>query len=727
MPVPTREAEAILLARQRAECAERELIAAREELERRSRELIRQAQASGAREDRLPAVFNQVAVGMCIAAPDGYFIEANRKACDILGYTLEELRARTFTSITHPEDLAETLRYFKRLMAATIPQYSLEKRYIRKDGSIVWSRTTVTVLKTGTPERLIGIIEDITQQKRAQQALADETRVLEMLNATGTAIAAQLDLHTLLQTVADAATQLSGAQFGAFFYNVVDPQSEESLIFVVSGAPRAPFEKLGTPGATPLFDATLRRKQIVRSGDIRRDPRYGTIDPHRGTPSGHPPVCSYLAVPVMSRSGEVIGALFFGHVLPDVFTERSERLVMGVAAQAAVAIDNARLYEAAQREIASRETAEAALRETDRRKDEFLATLAHELRNPLAPIRQAAVIANTATATDAQKRWSHEVISRQVHHMSLLLDDLLDISRITRGTLELRIEVADLASVITAAVETARPAIDGKHHIFTLDTPAEPVYLAADPLRLAQVLSNLLTNAAKYTDPQGHIRLQALRGEGDVSVRVIDSGIGIAPEMTAGVFQMFSQVPSGRDRSEGGLGIGLALAKGLVELHGGSIEARSPGLGFGSEFIVTLPVRGIEPPACVTAADAAPAPLVSRRVLIADDNCDAADSLAMLLRMEGHEVTVVHDGSAALSACNALQPEFVFLDIGMPGLNGYEVARRVRKGSLGRAMTLVAVTGWGQDSDKARALAAGFNHHFTKPVEPQRLSALLRG
>jgi signal transduction histidine kinase/ActR/RegA family two-component response regulator len=378
------------------------------------------------------------------------------------------------------------------------------------------------------------------------------------------------------------------------------------------------------------------------------------------------------------------------------------------------------------RDITQQKELYAALRETDRRKDEFLATLAHELRNPLAPIRQAALISKDPAATEMQKRWSHDVISRQVQHMALLLDDLLDISRITRGTLELRPEVTDLAAVVEAAVETARPAIDARHHDFTIDLPREPVRLVADPLRLAQVLANLLTNSAKYTDPHGQIALRATCGADVLTLSVRDSGIGIAPESLTNLFAMFSQITSSRDRSEGGLGIGLALSKGLVELHGGRIEARSAGTGKGSEFIVTLPLGAIDSAQQNVVTESATGTSIARRVLVADDNRDAADSLAMLLRIDGHDVSVVHNGRDALEALVRLRPDVALLDIGMPGMSGYDIARAARATPAGRAMTLVAVTGWGQESDKAEALAAGFDHHFTKPVDPARLSELLR-
>jgi len=355
-----------------------------------------------------------------------------------------------------------------------------------------------------------------------------------------------------------------------------------------------------------------------------------------------------------------------------------------------------------------------------------LATLAHELRNPLAPIRQAALISESESATEAQRRWSHNVISRQVHHMSLLLDDLLDISRITRGTLELRLEDTELADILEAAVETARPVIDAKGHNFKIEAPDESVQFMADPLRLAQILTNLLTNAAKYTDPGGEIQLRVACDRQSIVFAVKDSGIGIPAAALKNIFEMFSQVKSTRDRSEGGLGIGLSLTRGLVDLHGGRIEARSAGAGFGSEFIVRLPRRDsrIMPGVAPTAVDQEQ--VASRRVLIADDNRDAAETLAMLLQIEGHEVHVVHDGRAAVSAFADFNPEVALLDIGMPELSGYEVARRVRENIHGQTVTLIALTGWGQERDKEQALAAGFNHHFTKPVEPARISKILR-
>ena len=368
-----------------------------------------------------------------------------------------------------------------------------------------------------------------------------------------------------------------------------------------------------------------------------------------------------------------------------------------------------------------------ALLEADRRKDEFLATLAHELRNPLAPIRQAARLAQSPTASDAQRNWSQQVIERQVSHMALLLDDLLDVSRITRGKLELRRQHVELASIVENALETVQPLFAERRQALDVRLPATPIALFADPLRIAQVLANLLTNAAKYSEPHAHVVLEARVEDNRVAISVRDSGIGIEPDLLPRIFEMFSQVKGSLDRAEGGLGIGLALVKGLVELHEGTVEASSAGLGQGAEFVVRLPLHRQPDVAAATSAGTT-ARIVSQpmRILVADDNRDAAASLATLLALEGHETSIAHDGDDALSMAESFRPTIALLDIGMPKLNGYEVAQRIRAAPWGATMMLVAVTGWGQSEDKRRAHEAGFDHHFTKPLDLDAFGAFLR-
>jgi signal transduction histidine kinase len=371
----------------------------------------------------------------------------------------------------------------------------------------------------------------------------------------------------------------------------------------------------------------------------------------------------------------------------------------------------------------------AALEEANRRKDEFLATLAHELRNPLAPIRQAAMVAKV-TPDAARQAWAMNVIERQVGHMALLLDDLLDVSRISRGKLQLRVTHVLLKGVVDAAVETAWPLIETKKHRLEVQLPDRPVELAVDPVRIAQVLSNLLSNAAKYTDPGGTIRLSAEEHAGRLLLRVRDDGIGLGADHLEAIFDMFSQVESAAEHAQGGLGIGLALSRGLVQLHGGTLQARSDGPGQGAEFTVSLPlpVRTADLSGDASGqADRARDATRPRRILIADDNADALITMSMLLEMEGHEVHSAPDGEQAFARAEALRPDVVILDIGMPRLNGHEVAVRIRAAEWGRAPLLIALTGWGQSHDQERARAAGFDHHCTKPVDLERLLGLVQG
>ncbi len=621
----------------------------------------RKAEAALSESDvRFRTIFNQAAVGMAVTDLTGRFIQINQKFADVFAFAIEELQQRTFLQLVHPLDYLSAQQSLARLASEEHTDLVLEKRCLRKNGAIIWSLSTITLVKdrAGRAQHLIWIVEDITERKLAEEAQARLVAVIA--SSDDSIISMTLDGGVLSWN--------RGAEYmyGYTADEMIGKTTQELI----------PSDRLDEE--TAILDRIRKGERIEHFETLRKRKDGSVFD------------VSIAVSPIEDSRGRIIGA---------------SKIT---------------------RDITQGKLTEAALRETDRRKDEFLATLAHELRNPLAPIRQAALISESENATDAQRRWSHNVISRQVRHMSLLLDDLLDISRITRGTLELRLEDTELADILEAAVETARPVIDAKGHKFTIEAPDESVQFMADPLRLAQILSNLLTNAAKYTDPGGEIRLRVACERQSIVFAVKDSGIGIPAEALKNIFEMFSQVKTTRDRSEGGLGIGLSLTRGLVDLHGGRIEARSAGAGFGSEFIVRLPRRDsrIMPGAVPTAVDQEQ--VVSRRVLIADDNRDAAESLAMLLQIEGHEVHVVHDGRAAVSAFTDFNPEVALLDIGMPELSGYEVARRVRKNVQGQTVTLIALTGWGQERDKEQALAAGFNHHFTKPVEPARISKILR-
>jgi PAS domain S-box-containing protein len=423
-----------------------------------------------------------------------------------------------------------------------------------------------------------------------------------------------------------------------------------------------------------------------------------------------------LVVPMISRSGEPFGYLQLAGRQNSSFTEDDETILAQLAHMAAVAVQNAQLYE--------------ELRTANHRKNEFLATLAHELRNPLAPIRYSLELMQLSEDEPEVQLESRTIIARQVTQMVRLIDDLLDVSRISRGKIELRPEYVTLQSAIAAAREASQPSITDYRHEFTVDVPSEPIWVYADPTRLAQILLNVLNNAAKYTPAGGRIALSVDRGDKDVAIRIRDNGIGIPADMLGSVFEMFTQVDRSLDRSQGGLGIGLTLVRRLIELHGGTIEARSDGPDKGSEFVIRMPfVR--EVPADGSAPTSRPKSTAVdtkariHRILAVDDNQDAVDILARTLQLKGHEVQTAYDGIEAVDVATRFKPDVVLLDIGLPRLSGYDVARRIRQLPDGKSTTLIAITGWGQEEDRRQSLQSGFDMHLVKPVDPVALLKLL--
>ena len=381
---------------------------------------------------------------------------------------------------------------------------------------------------------------------------------------------------------------------------------------------------------------------------------------------------------------------------------------------------------AEQRENDKRQQVEAEFREADRRKDEFLATLAHELRNPLAPIRNSLHILRLAGSDPDVADRLHDMIERQVNHMVRLVDDLMEVSRISRGKVELRLEPVELAEVFRSAIETSQPLIQAGHHALSVDLPATSVILHGDAVRLAQVISNLLNNAAKYTESRGEIHLTARLEGQQVVISVRDNGIGIEPEKLSCIFELFTQIDRGLEKAQGGLGIGLSLVHSLVEMHGGSVQALSDGPGQGSEFIVRLPVASDNVTATARPAHCNSSNLmVQHRILVVDDNLDAANSLGMLLKCMGADVAVADSGEACLEVVPSYRPSIMLLDIGMPGMDGYEVARRTRQLPEASDTVLVALTGWGQAEDRRKTKEAGFDHHLVKPVDLDLLQSLL--
>jgi signal transduction histidine kinase/ActR/RegA family two-component response regulator len=586
----------------------------------------------------------------------------------------------------------------------------VEFRIIRPDRSVRWIASQGRLhAESGQPRRMVGVAFDITERKQAEQTA-------QFLADASEALASLVDLKSTLEKVAKLAVPFFAEWCLVDLLDVDgilrrmaiahgDPSQEESARTIFQRWPFSPGSEEGPrhvlrTGCSHLVSA-LTDDMLTR----------GVQEPALVARIRALGLRSYIGVPLTVR-GKPLGVLTF------LAAESGRRYgandlaaAEDLAHRAAIAVENSQLYH--------------ALRESDRRKDEFLAMLAHELRNPLAPIASALEIMKAPSADAAAQFAARDVAERQLAHLRRLVDDLLDVSRIMRGKIELRKEPIQLATIVARAVESVQPLIDAAGHELTVKLPPDPSWLDVDPVRISQVISNLLTNAAKYTEPHGQIHIAALRDGDRVVIRVRDTGIGIAADVLPYLFEMFMQVAPGASRSQGGLGIGLTLVKNLVEMHGGTITALSDGPGQGSEFVITLPAMLTAPAAEVPPVALSPRFAAGRHVLVVDDNVDAAQSLTILLRLHGHRVRIVHGGEQALTAVAAEKPDLVLLDIGMPGMNGFEVARRLRERHGSGDLTLVALTGWGQEQDRLRSKEAGFDHHLTKPVELTTLQAVL--
>lgn len=561
------------------------------------------------------------------------------------------------------------------------------------------------------------------REQAARAAAEEATRRSSFLAEASSALTRSLDYDETLQNLASVLVPFLG-DFGAV--TVVDDSSGLRKTVIASDdsaveeCQQASIDLSDLdPGLVELIDEVLKSGSPILIPD-REGRAFGGRDIPIGSGLDSCPVTipmiarSVMLVPLEAR-GRVQGTFIVATRVNDRRLGPADlRLAQDLADRAAIAIDNARLY----RDI----------QEDDRRKNEFLAMLAHELRNPLAPIRNSVKILEKLGLTDGEVGWASEVISRQVSQMVRLVDDLLDISRITGGKVRLQLEPVDVSEVVAHAVETSRPLIESKHQSLVIELPTESVWVEADRARLSQVLANVLNNAAKYTGVGGKIQLNVGIDGRDAVFRVRDSGIGIPPEMISKVFDLFVQVDRSLDRSQGGLGIGLTLVRRLMELHGGRVRVRSDGPGLGSEFVLSLPVlERVE----VIEDKPSQAGLTEKsatyRILVVDDNLDSARSLSRLLRLSGHAVNTVHDGPRALEQFEESDPEFVFLDIGLPGMDGYEVARRIRDRPPGGRVVLVALTGYGREEDRVRSREVGFDHHLVKPVDFETLLALVNG
>ena len=624
------------------------------------------------REEELAEFFENATVGLHWVGADGKILRANRAELDMLGYTREEYVGRSITDFHVDQDVIRDI--LSRLHAGEkLAEYPARLRCkdgsikdVLIDSSVMWSDGRFIHSRCFT--------RDITERRRAEIALADARSRLD----------AALDAGAIATWTWDIPNnRLFADSRLAQLFNLPPPDAAGGLL--------DDYVRSIHPDDVGITTAALSR--CVETGEsYEADYRLVQVD-------GSVRWVTARGLAERDSMGRPVR-------MPGVMVDITER--KRLEEELRIRVDQ--------------------LAEADRRKDEFLATLAHELRNPLAPLRNSLEILKMPRVDAATIQQTRAMMERQVHHLVRLVDDLLDVSRVMRGKIELRKEPMELAAVVARAVETVQPLVERQGHRLELCLPEESLRVHADPVRLSQVIGNLLTNSVKYTEAGGHIWVKAMRDRGEVVLRVRDNGIGIAPDMLPHIFELFVQADHTSTKAQGGLGVGLTLAKNLAQMHGGSIEAHSAGLGSGCEFIVRLPLMVQQGNECIDRADEErqyEAPESGHRLLVVDDNKDAARSLAMLLRLRGHDVQIAHDGTSALAIATSYLPRVVFLDIGMPGMDGYEVARKLRQHRGLESAVLVALTGWGQQGDRRRTAEAGFDYHLVKPADTKVLEDLL--
>lgn len=788
----------------------------------------------------------------------------------MFGYSAAEMVGRSITTIIPPERLVEETGILERLRRGEKVDH-FDTQRMRKDGSLVEVSLTISPVRNqeGTIVGASKIARDITKRIQSEETLKRQKGKLEVLNNIGGTLAAELDVEKLVQSVTDAGREFTGAAFGAFFYTKTNDQGEVLFLYTLSGAPREAFEKLGTPRNTPLFGTTLCGHSVLRIADVLKDPRYGQMAPHFGMPKGHLPVRSYLAVPVVSRSSGVIGGLFFGHPEPGMFSEESEELLLAIAAQAAVAIDNARLYAALQEELKQQKKMEEALRQSEalsssvlnssadcikvldlhgnllsmnttgvelfelenfervrgkswielwpesmreqvkhalestvkgnvsrfqglcptakgtnkwwdviltplrdgsgnvtrltstsrdmteqrkaaeevraaaaeaerqsRMKDEFLATLSHELRTPLQSILGWIQILQGGDVEPEELAQGLDVIGRNAHSQTRIIEDLLDMSRILSGKVRLDVQRVGLGPVIEAALETVKPAAEAKaiHLHAMIDPLAKPI--AGDPNRLQQIFWNLLSNAIKFTPRGGRVQVLLERVNSHLEVSVTDTGPGISADFLPYVFERFRQADASTTRQHGGLGLGLAIVKHLAELHGGTVRVKSGGLSKGATFIVNFPLAALRdepeehprhPDVSRTTTLTAPPRLDHVSVLVVDDEEDARMLIAKVLTKAGADVRTARSVADGMAALKASKPTVLISDIGMPQQDGYSLIRAVRSlpADQGGDVPAIALTAYTRIEDRIRTISEGFQMHISKPADGVELLTMV--
>jgi PAS domain S-box-containing protein len=720
-------------------------------------------------DDDLSDFFDNAAIPMHWVDRDGVIVRVNRAELELLGYRAEEYIGRNLAEFHVDPAVARDI--LQRLADAEALRECPALLRCR-DGSVRNVRITSNVKwESGEFIHTRCITRDVTDQARVQElgtqladyleglfegflALDDDWRVT-YVNAAAEQIIGRKRDELLGRTWQQAFPEAVGGPMEALYRRVLASRTAEQMELYYEHYGRW-FEVNARPvhnGGIAVFfrdisdakrrdEVQARLAAIVQSSDdaIISKSLDGVIQSWNAAAER---VYGYSAAEAVGRS-----ILLF--IPPERHAEEQHILARLRAGQRVEHFDTVRLTKDGRhvevsltvspvrdahgriigaskvaRDIGTRKQAERALAEANRNKDAFLAMLAHELRNPLAPIASALQLFGMVDPASTQAREARAIMQRQLEHLVRLVDDLMDVSRITRGKIDMRREAQSLNAILLSAVETARPAIEAGRHRFSISLPQEPLRVQADFVRLGQVVSNLLTNAAKYTDPGGQIALQAAAEGGSAVIRVRDNGIGIEPEMLPRVFDMFAQLEQGATRSKGGLGIGLALARALVQLHGGALEGYSRGPGTGAEFVVRLPLLASEAAMQPTPPQPRPTPARRRRVLVVDDNVDAAETLQMVVAQMGHQVEAAYDGRSALEAARRERPDVVLLDLSMPEMDGVQVARELRSAPACRNVRIVALSGLGQREDRRRSREAGFDDHLVKPVSPDELARVL--
>ena len=672
-------------------------------------------------EEDLRALANSIPQLAWIASFDGTIAWYNQRWHDYTGTTAEQMAGDGWSIAYDAQHLPSMLQAWKAALREGTP-FEMEFPIRGADGQYRWFLTRANPVRDrgGQLLRWFGTSTDVDQVKRAQEALRDETRVLELLNNTGAALASTLDLPALLQETVDAATRISGARFGAFYYDDAG-EVHDSV---------APLPSASAVNGISLRQADAIATELRQGAAMRQNDLLAAPDASAGAA---PPLRSCLSLPVSSRSGLLLGRLLLGHPQAGMFSARSERIVSAIAAQAAVALDNTRLYAAATRAAEERKVlldsereARADAERTNQLKDDFLATLSHELRTPLSAILGWAQVLRRGTRDQADLHRGLQSIERNARAQAQLIEDLLDMSRITSGKVLLDLQTIVPASIIASAIETLRPAADAKHIAIHSNIASDAGRITGDPSRIQQVIWNLLSNALKFTPQGGRVEIGVRREASRLAITVSDNGVGIKKDFLPHVFDRFRQADASTTRRHGGLGLGLAIVKHLVEQHGGTVTVSSAGDMQGASFTVRLPLGTRTAPARPKGGDLpASHDLRGVTVLLVDDEADARELTARILRDSNAEVHGAGNVAQALQLLDQVHPHVLVSDIGMPDADGFDLLAQIRAHASSDAARLpaLALTAFAQPQDRQRALASGFQAWVSKPLDPAELLA----